>query len=118
MESVFINGWTKETVIKHITDNFKGKAMIGGGPLGKTCVYLTSTGRKCAVGLFIPDGHEAQQYSGTSVLMIEAHPDLADKMPLSKRALYDFQTRHDGMDEDLSINVQTDILVNYIKGLN
>lgn len=27
---------------------------------GKTCRYLTSDGKKCAVGLCIPDGHPAQ----------------------------------------------------------
>ena len=32
---------------------------------GSRCVYLNNDGDKCAVGLCIPDGHEAQRFTGS-----------------------------------------------------
>ncbi len=42
------------------------------------CTYLNKkTGNKCAVGIFIPDGHKAQEYGGlASKNMVRLYPDL------------------------------------------
>lgn len=89
----FINGWTKETVIKHIEDNFKGKAMQSIG-LTYTCSYLTRDGKKCAVGLFIENGHPAQKYQRVASDLIKNFPDLNDSMPFIDK-LDEFQSFHD-----------------------
>jgi hypothetical protein len=40
------------------------------------CRYLTSDGRKCAVGLCIPDGHPAQQYIHSLPHLLNEYPNL------------------------------------------
>lgn len=41
------------------------------------CLYLTADGLKCAVGIFIPDGHPAQQRVGGILSLAQTFPDLA-----------------------------------------
>lgn len=48
------NGFTKQTIIERIQKEFKGMAEIGHGMFAK-CVFLTPEGKKCAIGLFIPE---------------------------------------------------------------
>lgn len=43
----------------------------------RRCVYLTTDCLKCAIGIFIPDGHLAQQYLGGALSLAEEFPDLA-----------------------------------------
>jgi hypothetical protein len=40
------------------------------------CRYLTSDGRKCAVGLCIPDGHPAQKFDKSLPHLLDKYPDL------------------------------------------
>lgn len=40
------------------------------------CRYLTDDGRKCAVGLVIPDGHPAQKHSGPFENIVTMYPEL------------------------------------------
>lgn len=42
------------------------------------CCYLTADGRKCAVGLCIPDGHPAQRSGNHYGQLILSFPDLLD----------------------------------------
>lgn len=42
------------------------------------CRYLTADGKKCAVGLCIPDGHDAQQCEYTWREMSGMYPELWD----------------------------------------
>ena len=42
------------------------------------CRYITNGGRRCAVGLCIPDGHIGMQNDGPVSMLIEDHPDLFD----------------------------------------
>lgn len=42
-----------------------------------TCRYLTEDGRKCAVGIHIPDGHPAQHLQMTVADLEKVHPELA-----------------------------------------
>lgn len=46
-------------------------------PLESTCVYLAPDGNKCAVGIHIPDGHEAQNAILTVTNLAFKYPDLA-----------------------------------------
>lgn len=65
-----------------------------------TCSYLTSDGRKCAVGLVIPDGHPTQTEPKTWDTFVSDYPDLFDEeiLQMSKGALACFQRRlHDSM---------------------
>lgn len=90
--SSFINGWTKESTIQHIKDNFKGRAF---NESLVSCQYLTEDGKKCAVGLFIPEGHAGQNYQGGAILLLERHSDLITEMPLRLNDLLLLQRIHD-----------------------
>ena len=61
------------------------------------CVYLHSSGRKCAIGLLIPDGHKAQYEGGYVDLILDIFPDLKDYMPdgLTVTELREIQRCHD-----------------------
>ena len=88
-----INGWTKERILEVI------KARTHDGPSictkEKYCVYKAIDGNKCAVGLFIPEGHPGQTYEGTVKSLVHLHPDLRDFMPLDIRSLHELQRVHD-----------------------
>ena len=47
-------------------------------PISRNCVYLTEDGRKCAIGLCIPDGHPAQHSYATFGSLVHAYPGLFD----------------------------------------
>lgn len=98
MKYKLVNGYTKETVIKNITEGNKGvKAVIsGGGGSGSVCVYLTPDGNKCAIGCFIPEGSEASRFHGSVSYLVDKYPDLMSFMPLDDVfALRQFQRVHD-----------------------
>jgi hypothetical protein len=42
------------------------------------CSYLTDDGRKCAVGLALPDGHEAQRSGSGFNTLTKRYPELFD----------------------------------------
>jgi len=100
MKYVTRNGWTVAATKQAIMDGNKGKrAHIyeaadtpgkGGG-----CLYLTPDGNKCAVGCFIPDGHEGQSLRGSVHMLLASHRDLEDSMPLHRDALAELQEIHD-----------------------
>ena len=48
------------------------------GKLNGSCRYLTSDGSKCAIGLKIPDGHEAQGKICTFAALVVKYPELWD----------------------------------------
>jgi hypothetical protein len=99
----FINGWTKNKVIKHIEKNFKGKAQTEDG----FCIYKTEDGKKCAVGMFIPDGHSAANSITNVEGLLLDYPDLKKVMPFSERDLRIFQNVHDQCD-NLDYDPRTD----------
>jgi hypothetical protein len=93
-----INGWTKEKILDVIRARpFEGQAFDREVDL---CMYLTEYGNKCAVGLFIPDGHEGQTYEGGSRALFRNFPDLLKLMPLPVEAMASFQMVHDDAGED------------------
>lgn len=64
------------------------------------CCYLTEDGRKCAVGLVLPDGHEAQRYGCAFNGLVNVHPTLFDTniRRMDMQDLNNFQCElHDGL---------------------
>lgn len=51
------------------------------------CSYFDDRGRKCAVGIFIPDGHPAQKYVGNVEELLRTYPDLPDPLIFDNFAL-------------------------------
>lgn len=65
------------------------------------CRYLDNNGNKCAVGLCIPDGHEAQSLEGDFQELVENYPELFDDRIL---AIYkETKTKHCAYNTDLSL---------------
>jgi len=66
----------------------------GVDPDSHFCRYLTKDGRKCAVGLVLPEGHEAQTYGDIFPYMVNRWPELFDPSVFEWGidALADFQT--------------------------
>lgn len=90
-----INGWTKQKMIDYIEANFKGKSINSNG---KTCLYRGPEGRKCAIGLFIPDEKYFESMDTEDLRasdLIKLYPDLHDSMPLAGSALNQLQNAHD-----------------------
>ncbi len=60
------------------------------------CEYLSRKGLKCAVGIFIPDGHPAQNFDGDLGNLFEEYPDsLPDFFGPNIRLLGRLQNVHD-----------------------
>lgn len=93
-----INGWTKEKILRVLeTRPNKEKAYDKDNLF---CVYLDNNGNKCAVGMFIPDGHSAQQYLGDADQLFSRHRDLLEIMPFSPYSMVIFQSIHDTQKPD------------------
>lgn len=60
------------------------------------CAYLTPDGHKCAVGIFIPDGHPAQQFVGSASTLLGEYPDLRRILNGHGSFLNNLQSAHDG----------------------
>ena len=91
-----INGWTKQKILDVIRARpFEDRAMDNDG----NCVYLAPDGNKCAVGLFIPDGHDGLTYKGSIYELLKACPDLYTYMPLNVGGMDTLQLTHDGDNE-------------------
>lgn len=92
-----INGWTKNTILAVIkARKYKFRAKEGG-----LCRYLTADGNKCAIGLFIPDGHPAQLIQADALGLVRTYPSLLKIMPLPLSALIELQRVHDDHDYSL-----------------
>ena len=75
------------------------------------CMYLTRDGRKCAVGLALPDGHPSQKFECSFAHLVEGHPELFDESVKrmtrlrTRLRLDEFQRRlHDSMSDRVSDN--------------
>jgi hypothetical protein len=91
-----INGWTKDKMIKHIEKNFKGKSFIN----NDDCLYRTEDGRKCAVGLFIPDDKYRESMENIWVPNVVRDYGLEEFMPLNNLGLSALQRVHDESAKD------------------
>ena len=102
----------KLDVINKINKEFKGKAL---GLDGK-CTYLNNKGQKCAIGIFIPDGHNAQ-WAGYGLLqLVEEYPDLYEVLPdVDISILREFQRVHDNeLHAGMSLEEQKRILIDFV----
>ena len=115
------NGWTKESMKEHVRNNFKDKSQNISGP---GCLYRGPEGKKCAVGLFIPDEFyipeldraEGTLLEGTEVQhILRAYPHLEGFMPLEVKALTGFQTFHDNLSDSKTEIEQTESLLRWIE---
>ena len=109
------NGWTKDDMIAHVLCEYTGISMSEDL---YQCNYRGRDGRKCAVGIFIPN----DKY--TTVMEVNSHNtnngadfvidkyNLTDDMPLDKAAMKLFQSVHDDFGYDYgSIDADEDCLV-------
>lgn len=88
-----INGWTKKKILKVLQDRKFARAAYNEAQ--KVCEYRTKDGNRCAVGLFIPNGHEGLSHSGAVGGLLDAFPDLRKKLPLGEKGLDFLQDVHD-----------------------
>lgn len=87
-----INGFTKESMKTAIWAGNNGKRAMN----ERQCLYLSEDNNKCAIGCFIPNGHEAQgSLLGVFNLGVK-YEDLDKFMPLNTKGLSVMQTVHDG----------------------
>lgn len=88
------NGWTKAKMKNQIKKYNNGTCSYD--PIQIMCYYKDpNENNRCAVGCFIPDGHEALSLEGNLTELLEKHPTLKKLMPLKEEALYYFQQTHD-----------------------
>lgn len=110
----YLNGWTKEKVIEKINTEFKGRC-VGIDEL-ETCLYLNDEGKKCVVGLFIPDGHLGQRYIGCALSLLYHHRDLKKVMPFSDCFMSAWQRIHDAESfNNLSLDEQKQKLIAFLE---
>ena len=68
-----------DKTVDHLWDNKKSIDLDGQNDVDKVlCQYLTVDGRKCAIGVHIPDGHEGQRFQGAVSSLVSTYPDLKE----------------------------------------
>lgn len=92
-----INGWTKESMIDYIKKEFKGRSV---DIYKNICLYRGPEGKKCIVGLFIPDNLYKPELEGKSLkLHIEnnnvSFNEIIKQLPLPYEAMQYLQLIHD-----------------------
>jgi hypothetical protein len=109
---IYVNGWTRDSVLKRVQAKFKGKSMDS---FNSTCLYLGVEGKRCVVGLFIPDNHIALNARAAVSNLLEEFPDLEQFMPMDRSSLSSFQYMHDQvLDVESLLAVQIETLVHWI----
>jgi hypothetical protein len=102
-----INQWTKEKIINHIEKNFVGKSYEN----EETCLYRSDDGRKCALGLFIPDKRYSSKMEHQCARTVITDYKLERFMPLETDAMRQLQMVHDESNE----NKTKEQMINWIK---
>lgn len=111
-----INGWTKRKIIAVINKGFKGKSFKSSRYSAETCLYRGYNGKKCAVGLFIPDNMYDRDNESLLVNQLLAdQPELKKLMPFKTVTLRRFQEVHDDMDKKLDVKTQKETLIQWVK---
>jgi hypothetical protein len=95
-----VNGWTKQAMIEHIKKEFKGKSFDA---FNEECLYRGPDGKKCAVGLFIPDSEYHSSMECLSPLSAELR-DTAQYMPLQMSTMQYLQGVHDISEPSETLN--------------
>lgn len=97
-----INGWTKQSMREHVVANFKGKSLRPATALGPTlCMYRGPEGKKCAMGIFIPDELYHPNMEGAAAFSLlesqgtQYNSELEKVMPLDAGGMMQLQSQHD-----------------------
>lgn len=101
MRYKLINGWTKAKAIETLRHHLPSDGSKAMDDSGKSCVYLTKRGYRCAAGAFLPIG-VAERSSGTIGAVLLESPELAQLMPLYTNGMRDLQRTHDSAMPDES----------------
>jgi len=88
-----INGWTKDKILE-VYKNRKFENEAWDDNL-QNCAYETADGNRCAVGIFIPDGHPGLKLRDGVEILLEKYSELMNVMPLELTALRSLQNLHD-----------------------
>lgn len=114
-------GHSKASIIAVIRERFKGKSLSTtnfryGDPAKPFCAYRGANGTKCAVGLYVPDGHAGCEFQGYVVDLLRMHEDLQEYMPFNDaEALVAFQQAHDGLSERIPVSEQVLDLIDWVE---
>lgn len=113
-----INGYTKANIIEKIEKEFEGKAVKVSHNIStftNHCQYLTDDGKKCIIGLFLPEGHKGQQSQDNVLGLLKEFPELERLMPFEYIGdLADLQTVHDILKSSNDLDDQRSILIDWI----
>ena len=90
---MYINGFTRESVMEQIRARNLGYPSNCGDEDGTQCLYRAPNGNQCLVGCFIPDNLYKQEFEGKPVKAI--YDKMPEVMPLPKHYLIKFQDFHD-----------------------
>lgn len=90
-----INGWTKQSMIEHIETEFKGKSITSSG----SCRYRIGDGKKCAIGMFIPDDKYSKAMEGC-INISELSEKYEISFPLHPSLMRQLQIIHDSSPTD------------------
>lgn len=103
---------TKEEIIDVINREFKGKSVEEGE--AQWCMYRSPCGKKCAVGMFIPDNmYDISMEMKNSYCVIDRYK-LKSYMPFGSTTMHDFQKVHDRLDTNMSVEEQKQLLINFV----
>lgn len=92
-----VNGFTKEKMKEYIRKGNNNEKSTSECFDGRSyCSYLSYNGNKCAIGCFIPDGHQVQKEFMDVRQVLRTYPELQEYMPFDDSdILNDFQMIHD-----------------------
>lgn len=100
----YANGFNYEKCCELIDKRNNGTRAMGEEPEEENpvCAYKSVDGNCCGIGVFIPEGHEAQKYeAGVASLIYDRYPEMIGFMPITDVAgLVHFQKVHDGSYEN------------------
>lgn len=88
-----MNGWTKAGMMQAIRDKMLDHPSKA--PDGQTCAYRAADGNRCAVGVFLPDGHPAESSIVNIDQVYTDYIDLRTVLPLALGGLCAMQIVHD-----------------------
>lgn len=95
-----INGWTKTKILDHIKSNFRGKSIND----DDKCLYRGPEGRKCAVGLFIPDeNYDPSMEDITATTFFDKYGN-EKFMPLQASGMLELQRVHDSSESNYTLS--------------
>jgi hypothetical protein len=87
-QAIFNAAW-QEFIINKAPPAMRETTEEDGSEYKFSCCYLTPDGRKCAVGLCIPDGHALQKSTHNLNYLADRHPELFELNSLERHNLQD-----------------------------